>query len=125
MAFNRNAAKASIVTKEESDPDLKEVLEVGHLFQLELAKENNSHNLNLAKVNKGILGLFFGSESFAANFTAIVALLVTLIFAGYCGFQAGKADEASNMELWKGFAEKSLGFATLVVGFIFGRANSN
>ncbi|WP_126421816.1 hypothetical protein [Asticcacaulis excentricus] len=119
MVSERTRAKSGIVAKVESDDELADTMGQAHQFQLDLARENNSHQREMLKISKGWLGQFFGNDGLASTFAAMSALFLALVFAGVCAYLASKGGD--NVELWKQMIDKCLTLATAALGFIFGR----
>jgi hypothetical protein len=116
MAFDREAAKNSIVARDTEDSELQQTLTAAHQFQLELTKEQNRHT----EAMRGWHGRLLGSNESAPSMIAFIGMILGLVVAVVCLYVAN-SQQPSNMAFWGQWAERALGFAASCVAYIFGK----
>jgi hypothetical protein len=110
MEPKRQDAKDAVISWENNDPELEQVLSNAHELQLELTKEKNSHRFAMRKIELGVLGKFFGDGSNTSTFIAFISILFCFILIIINLFV--KVD---------GINSTSASIITLALGYLFGK----
>lgn len=118
MEFDRESVKKALLKKDATDPELEQALDNAHLLQLRIQQEENRHKEKM----KGALGNFFGSQSTAATFGAVLTLIFGLIAASICGYIA--AFGSGDPLFWQQNIERSIALSLACLAYLFGKGSS-
>ncbi|MEL7300536.1 MAG: hypothetical protein AAFM92_09160 [Pseudomonadota bacterium] len=129
MAIDREQAKAGITNKQGQDPELNQALSESKKLELELAKENNSHNRALARDKQGLLGWVFGDVS-ASSSAALIVILCGLALAAFSFFKVQdlggltEANAPEAIDFWERQIERSFALVIAALAYVFGRSSA-
>lgn len=129
MAIDREQAKAGITSKQGQDSELNQVLSESKKLELELAKENNSHNRALARDKQGLLGWIFGDAS-ASSSAALIVILCGLALAAFSFFKVqglgglSEANAPETIDFWERQIERSFALVIAALAYVFGRSSA-
>lgn len=123
MLPDRSAAKAGILSKDPSDPELSEAMSRARGLEATLA--GHDHERQMRDKELGWVGRFIGGERNAPMTVAATALILSLIgFGAIHWIVAFTPLAAERIAALISAADKCLALATLALGYVCGKSSS-
>lgn len=116
---DRESAKRHIASRQTTDAELEDALDSASSYSLLLEKEKNRHNETM----RGHFSAFFGPKDVAPLAIAFIALVFGLLGFAYCLYHSQDTTSVAG-DFWGKWAERTLGFSTSCLAYIFGKGSS-
>lgn len=123
MEPSRDQAKATARDQEDKDPELAVAQSDAARLRVDLEKEANRHREAVAAGERGWFGQALGGRQSAPLAIAFIAVVAGFASWVWCLFQ-GQV-QGNDPAFWGSQADRALAFASLALGYVFGRGYSS
>lgn len=123
MASERDAAKQAATELEARDPELEAAIASARLVNVDWLREEHRHTEQLARDERGALGVIFGGKDHAPQFMAFVATVLGFLIFAVVLVLIAKAGDATIRTFWWDVAQYVLTFTGTALGFAVGASS--